>query len=44
MAYQSIEVRKLTPKIGAEILGMISAGNWATSNSRRCTMLSWKTW
>ena len=38
MAYQTIQVRKLTPAIGAEIFGVDLAGRSATSNSRKCTM------
>ena len=38
MAYQSIEVRKLTPTIGAEIFGVDLGKPSATSSSRKCTM------
>jgi len=43
MAYQTIEVRKSTPHIGAEVLCVDLSERSATSNSRRCTMPSWTT-
>jgi hypothetical protein len=37
MPYQTIEVTKLTPHIGAEIGGATYRARSATSNSRKCT-------